>query len=128
MGRPWGLGLGGGVGEDLDSGFSVNLASTLITGDAHRGVASSVRGLPVGPGLAPHSRDPVWPIAAPRKRCCGATERLTGRVGWGRSTGLTRPAWSWALSSSHLKPDVGSPRLRFLFNKIGSWTSSQVQF
>lgn len=96
VGHPWGLGLRGGVGEDLDSGFPVNLASTLTTRDAYRGVASSVRGLPVGPGLASHSRDPVWLIAAPRKRCCGATERLTGRGG-GRSTGLTRPACSWAL-------------------------------
>lgn len=77
------MGLGGGVGEDLESGFPINLASTLTTGDAHRGVASSVRGLPVGPGLAPHSRDPGWLIATPRKRCCGATEGLTGRGGGG---------------------------------------------
>ncbi|MEJ1269211.1 hypothetical protein NN561_000020 [Cricetulus griseus] len=35
QGRPWGSGLGGGVGEDLDSGFFVNLVSNLTAGDAH---------------------------------------------------------------------------------------------
>lgn len=49
VGRPWGSGLGGGVGEDLDSGFPANLASTFTTGDVHREVASSIRRLPVGP-------------------------------------------------------------------------------
>lgn len=87
MGRPWDLGLGGGVREDLDNGFSVNLASTLTAGDAHCPLLG-FRGLPVDPGLT------VGTLSgpAPCKRLWGNQSTAYWKR-WGAVCGANQASW-----------------------------------